>query len=100
MTDFVKSHDSLDVVTGERKNLDVLKLGEGGHSLDGVGGERHLDAGLKLVELFSHLVHRGKLTVESDVLSFSNWLVGVSGFPFLNGFTSGCGGRHFKLFKN
>ena len=38
LTDFIKSHDSLNVVTRQGENFDVLKLGECGHSLDGVGG--------------------------------------------------------------
>ena len=97
LADFIECHNSLDVVARQRQNFDVLKLWKCGHTVNSIGRQRQFSATLKLVKLFSHLVHRRKLAIQSDISGFTDRSVRVKSFPFLDRFTSRSSFRHNQI---
>jgi hypothetical protein len=92
--DFFEGHNSLDVVAAERKNLEVLQLGERNHTLNSVGAQGEAGAGLELVEGLVHLVHGGNLADELDLSGFGGGEAGGD-FPLPDGVLAA--GRHLNL---
>ena len=91
-----QGHNSLNVVTTQRENPQVLQLWQGDHSFYGVGAQRQFLTGLQLVQRVVHLIHGGQLTNELDLGGFSCVLAGF-GLEVLYGFLARCSRHCIKV---
>ena len=89
LTDLIESDNSLDVVSTERKNFQILKFWQVDDSLNCVRGETELLTILKLVEGIVHLIDKWDLAEEGDLLGLCGDCVVLS-LPILDSVSARC----------